>query len=429
MSRAQLHLCYPLALAILAVCCAEDSPPPAEQKALGGNGGEPDAPIGSGEAVPVRPELSDGGVAGERAEPPPPIAAGAAGSPSAAGGAGGNAGEAGAGGAAGPSLPGVEACDGELAFAQHDIDQGFTGENKALADLDGDGLLDIIVGSSRLKWYQAPDWTAHDITEAEGIFLGHMQAGDIDGDGAADIVTPDGNFIVWFENPGGELSADGTAWKRHLVGDQRGWAHELELADMNRDGKLDVVTNRNLEIWLQGAQPTSWEEVPLHSLADAEGLALGDVDGDDRIDLVVRGYWIKSPEDARDRASYERFEVDDTMHDSVVIKVADIDEDGAADLVYAPKEDNVSEIAWYSAGDPTQAWTRHVVAPAGFVHEFVVADFDGAGRPDIAFAEMSPGPSRRVGIFLQTAPGEWSLNLIAEDGSHNIVAGDLGNDC
>ena len=75
-------------------------------------------------------------------------------------------------------------CSGELAFVQHDIDQDFTGEHKAFADFDGDGLLDVIVGGVALRWYQAPHWTMHQIALAEGVFIGHMQAGGIDRDGA-----------------------------------------------------------------------------------------------------------------------------------------------------------------------------------------------------------------------------------------------------
>ncbi len=420
MARAPRDLVPLAALTILAVCCAGEHPSIQSDKAPGGGAGTIDADDGS-QASGAADDDEQGGLAG--------AAAGDSALPSSAGGGQpASAGDAGSTNAAGASVSAAD-CSGELAFVRHDIDRDFTGENKALADLDGDGLLDVIVGGPALRWYQAPDWTMHQIAEAESVFMGHMQAGDIDGDGAPDLVTPDGDWIVWFENPGGSLAADGQAWTWHAVGDQEFWAHELELADMNRDGKLDIVTNPNLKLWLQGSQPTDWEQVPLHALADAEGLALGRIDGDERIDLAVRGHWIRSPENARSADDYQRFEVDDTMHDSVVIRVADIDENGAPDLVYAPKEDNVSEIVWYSAADPTLGWTGHSIAPAGFVHEFVVADFDGAGRPDLAFAEMSPGPTRRVGIFLQTGPGVWALDLIADTGSHNIVVGDLGSDC
>jgi hypothetical protein len=320
--------------------------------------------------------------------------------------------------------PGV--CEG-FEFERVTLDDSFTGEAKALADFDGDGLLDVAVGGDLLKWYEAPDWDAHEIALADVRFLGHMQAGDIDADGAVDLVVPDGDLIYWFENPQGKSA--NVAWTRHLVGDQNFWAHELELADLDSNGKLDIVTNPNLRLWLQGETPLDWQKIELHSLADAEGLAVGLIDDDERPDIAVRGHWIRTPSDPTVTEDYERFEIDDSMHDSVVIKIADVNEDGVPDVAYAPKEDNISEIAWYSAKHPEGEWTRHIVGAAGWAHEFAVVDFDGRGRMDFVFAEMSPSPTRRVGAFLQQADGTFTLEVLATTGSHNIVVGDIGGDC
>ncbi len=139
-----------------------------------------------------------------------------------------------------------------------------------------------------MKWYQAPDWDAHEVAVADVAFIGHMQAGDIDADGAIDLVVPDGDLIYWFENPSSEDA--NAAWIRHVVGDQNFWAHELELADLDSNGKLDIVTNPNLRLWLQGDTPLDWQKVELHALADAEGLSVGLIDGDARPDLAVRGH-------------------------------------------------------------------------------------------------------------------------------------------
>jgi hypothetical protein len=422
--------------ALIGVCCSSSGSPDSArdpstesdsetgQSGSGGTGLETPGgafDAGEGQAGSGSPNDSEGGSTGEPSGGAPGEASGGStGEPS-----GGAPGEASGGAPAGGGS--TSDCEGAFEFERVTLDDDFTGEAKALADFDGDGLLDVAVGGDLLKWYAAPNWIAHEVAAAETHFIGHMQAGDIDADGDFDLVVPDGDFIVWFENPAG--GGSDTVWLRHLVGDQNFWAHELELADFDLDGKLDIVTNPNLRLWLQGDTPLAWQKVELHRLADAEGLAVGAIDDDDRPDLAVRGHWIRTPTDPSAVDDYERFEIDDEMHDSVVIEIADVNGDGTPDVAYAPKEDNISEIAWYSAQDPEGAWKRHVVGPAGWAHEFAVVDFDGQGRMDFVFAEMSPSPTRRVGAFLQQPDGSFLLEVLATTGSHNIVVGDIGGDC
>ncbi len=407
-------------IALFGVCCSETASTTAGTEPIPEAGGTAAASAGAA-GTPTAPpsQSSSSSAAGAPAE----------GGAAASGPAEGGTSSAGGSSAADGGAQSAGECASDLTLARHDIDDAFTGENKALGDVDGDGLLDAIVGGHVLKWYAAPHWTPHEIASADTQFMGHMQAADIDGDAAVDIITPDGDYVYWYENPKGSGGDPTKPWKRHLVGNQYFWTHELVITDLNLDGKPDIVTNTNLNLWLQGETPTVWQLVELHAFSDAEGLTVGDVDGDGRPDLVVRGFWVHTPKDPSNPDAYEPHEFDDALSDSVVLRVADIDENGKPDIVVAPKEDNISEIDWYSADDPSGKWTKHTVGPAGFAHEFAVVDFDGQGRPDIVFAEMSPSPTKRVGAYLQQPDRTWEYYPIATTGSHNIVVGDLGNDC
>jgi hypothetical protein len=80
-------------------------------------------------------------------------------------------------------------------------------------------------------------WPIHNISseaEEEGL-----AAGDIDSDGDLDLaaVKADGEHVIWLENPG-TLSQE---WAMHVVGETPPWADRVALADINRDGRLDLV--------------------------------------------------------------------------------------------------------------------------------------------------------------------------------------------
>ena len=112
----------------------------------------------------------------------------------------------------------------------------------SLADVDGDGNLDILVDN---KWLRNPgnpaqeNWRALVITDApEGVKNG---AGDMNGDGRIDIAmsSEEGTGIWWFEAPEDPIKG---RWIRHTLSEDYVGVHTLWLADFNSDGNLDILT-------------------------------------------------------------------------------------------------------------------------------------------------------------------------------------------
>jgi hypothetical protein len=161
----------------------------------------------------------------------------------------------------------------------------------------------------------------------------------------------------------------------------------------------------------------------------ALGGALGDVDGDGRVDLVVgqalgaRGiYWLRQPENPREKWSLhlvsERFE---KYHDLVL---ADVDDDGDLELVGCSQR---SETVFYYdiPADPTvEPWPEenlHVVCEDLHVEGLLVVDIDGDGDTEIV-----AGPN----VFHRdSVDEEWEREVVAEGWEWTrLAAADLDDD-
>lgn len=244
-------------------------------------------------------------------------------------------------------------------WERHDLLDHFGNESPMLVDINGDGAPDI-VGNDPIKkeviWFEAPvkkgdtNWVRHVIERGEtGTHrythgLGHL---DMNGDGRRDVVITKG----WWECPkdprkedwpfhlldlGQEcaqmLSPDSTgravgeiftssahdygvwrhqrdasghdaSWTHTTINDMVSETHALALADLNDDGRVDLVTGKRwyahnggdrggkdpaLLIWLEGLPHGKWKP---HVIDEDSGVGLQvrvqDVNGDNRADILL----------------------------------------------------------------------------------------------------------------------------------------------
>lgn len=299
---------------------------------------------------------------------------------------------------------------------------------KAMGDINGDGLPDLLLGdaSGRIYWYRAPDWQRFQLSSVGGG--DDLAVGDIDMDGDLDVIS-NGGGIWWSENPSAGGGNPTAAWKYHAIDWQA--SHDLLVGDIDRDGKTDVGVRHNhgsTTLFLQRG-PDSWLGVNLGQADNGEGSFLADINNDGRLDVVENGYWLEQPADAATGTWTRRNFASWNME--CAVEAADINRDGRLDVVLAPAY-LLFRMSWFEApADPRQGnWTEHQLGSVGYVHRLHVGDMDGDGYKDVAFAEQQQTSTRRVGYFRNAdgAGGSWSLNVISTLGSHNIVIGDVGAD-
>jgi len=252
------------------------------------------------------------------------------------------------------------------------VPTGFATTSLVAADLNGDGLPDLVVIDqfstagilSYLNQGGGIFKQAQVVAEDSPAFFFDAKVGDLNEDGCPDIVAAEveaGAVFVFWGNCDGSFQNTGTIL-RAGAGEN---IAAIALADLNGDGHLDVVATGLY----------SGEFPPYGQLAgNLVSVLLGDGHGNLSIASVMRG---------------ER--------SMIGLALADLNGDGRPDIIGASQdEDTVSVFMNDGQGGFNGPNGNYIGYPPPVVFNapysnFFVRDIDGDGKPDLAFFEFPDG--------------------------------------
>jgi hypothetical protein len=319
---------------------------------------------------------------------------------------------------------------GKISFAPKvDFPTGNSPHRAYVADVNGDGIPDIVVtnyadntvsvfnnGSDLGKVLLSSKMDFPAGTSPESIVVG-----DVDGDGETDLVISTASGITILSNSSGTntIMTFTDITKLSYGGTPAG----IALGDIDGDGKPDIVASNsasnNITVLRNQSSPGNFSFGAPSNFFSWDGtlsISIADIDGDGKPDIVSGGNETIAISRNLSTPGNISFASSEAFPNStnIYVAVADLDGDGRADIAGAVQLSNDVLVS------------RNLSSPGSLLFDLssyygtgnsptgiAIADFDGDGKPDIAVSNLS---STTVSI-LRNRTNEPSVSSITSIGS------------
>ncbi|MEZ4869924.1 MAG: FG-GAP-like repeat-containing protein [Caldilineaceae bacterium] len=325
----------------------------------------------------------------------------------------------------------------------------------AVGDVNGDGALDLVTANfQRQSVVYLNDrhgnfnWSGNDRPFGSGTDNTYSVAlGDVNGDGALDIITWNSKQKVVYLNDG-QGNFDWSGSSRPFDDTGNDYTQSVAVGDVNGDGALDIITgNHNGKpnmVYLndgQGNFDWSGSGRPFGTDSDdTQSMAVGDVNGDGALDLVAaRGsqlnvVYLNDGHGNFDWLGNER--PFDTGNDNTwSVAVADVNGDGALDIVTSNYQQQ--SVVYLNNGQGNFPGLDHPFGSGtDSTWSVTVGDVNGDGALDIVTgngAEPNNAGQPNV-VYLNDGqgnfnwPGSGRLFGTGTDWTWSVAVGDVNGD-
>jgi hypothetical protein len=284
-----------------------------------------------------------------------------------------------------------------------------------VGDVNGDGHADVVTGNAISNYsvllgtstssFQAPaNYHLGPVGSTTGLAMG-----DVNKDGQLDIIVADRSFGTVRLLLGNGTGIFNYALPTFTTGNTTGTLESVALGDLNGDAQLDIIaanpTNNTVEVLL-GTSANTFPAVAAYALPTAlspSSLTVTDVNGDGLADVLVTGTGSRVGillGTGTLQVSATTYSTGANTH-PYGVALGDVNGDGRPDLVTAnPLSDSFSILLGAGAG-LFQPATIYSVAAGSGPSGVALRDINGDGRLDIITANFL---SSSIGVLLNTTP-------------------------